>query len=164
MFGKANTNPPPAPSAINLAPYGTATQSSTGYSGVASRAIDRNTSGRYNQRSVTHTDRNAQAWWQVALAQSTNIEEVILYNRADCCANRLSDVHVFVSSTPFGNQTLSELLSQTDIYHQYLPGAQPGQVTLSVNSAGQYVRVQLAGTNFLSLAEVQVMGQVGVAQ
>ena len=40
---------------VNLALNGTASQISTNYGGVASSAIDNNTSGNYGDSTVTHT-------------------------------------------------------------------------------------------------------------
>jgi len=71
----------------NLALAGTATQSSTAYGGVASRAIDGGTSGLYSDKSVTHTGGHGlgdpQPWWQVKLAvdDSTPLGTIKLWNR-----------------------------------------------------------------------------------
>ena len=146
-------------SALNLAPEGIANQSSTAFGGLAGRAIDANTNGVFHQGSVTHTTPQAQPWWEVKLASRANISSIVLFNRADCCTARLSDVHVFVSEEPFGDQSLSELLAQADLHHTYLAGAQEAETEVSVNGTGRYVRVQLEGTNALSLAEVQVYGE-----
>ena len=145
-------------SSSNLAPQGIASQSSTAYGGVAARAIDENTNGAFSQRSVTHTSFMTQPWWEVKLSSRTNVSNIVLFNREDCCTGRLSDVHVFVSDEPFGDQSLTELLAQENLYHAYLTGTQGAETELSVNSTGRYVRVQLAGNTALSLAEVQVYG------
>ena len=71
---------------------------------------------------------------------------------------RLICRHVFVSEVPFGNQTLDKLLAQDNLYHVYENDELQAQTGLSVNHSGRYVRVQLAGTDPLSLAEVQVIG------
>ena len=154
VFGEETTE-----STVNAAADGIASQSSTAYGAVANRAIDGNTDGVYNDGSVTHTARQTQPWWQLALAQRTNVTHIVLHNRTDCCASRLSDVHVFVSESPFGDQTLDELLQNNNIHHTNLAGAQANQTRVSVNRTGRYVRVQLAGTDLLSLAEVQVFGE-----
>src|SRR3954452_15332870 len=44
-----------------------ATQSSTGWGGAASRAVDGNTDGNFFDNSVTHTLLEANAWWEVDL-------------------------------------------------------------------------------------------------
>lgn len=149
----------------NVAPTGTATQSSVGYSGSPGRAIDGNTSGRYRDKSVTHTKNEAQPWWQLALPETTNVDHITLYNRTDCCTHRLTDVHVFVSQTPFGGETIDELKANPAIWHQFLPGEQSPNATVNVNTKGRYVRVQLAGSsNPLSLAEVEIYGGDSAAE
>ena len=93
----------------------------------------------------------------------TNIEQIEIYNRTNpCCHEWLSDVHVFVSETPFGDATLDELIQNAGIWHKFLPGEQSPSASINVNSSGRYVRVQLAGDEdlegILSLAEVEVYG------
>ncbi len=147
--------------AVNVAPLGTASQSSISHNGFASRGKDNNTNGNWNGGSVTHTNGNSPLlpWWQLTLASQTNIERIVLHNRINCCLDRLNNVHVFVSKTPFGNATLEELIADSSVSHQYLDGVQGATTELTFNTTGQYVRVQLAQTGILSLAEVQVFGQ-----
>jgi len=152
--------------AVNLAPEGTARQSSTSHSGVASRAIDNNTSGHWPHASVTATNGTLAdlPWWEVTLEDSVNVDRIVLHNRINCCPDRLNNVHVFVSKTPFGDATLAELIAQPDIWHQFLDGVQDVSTELTLDFTGQYVRVQLAQPGFLSLAEVQVFGREAAAQ
>ncbi|MEZ4300504.1 MAG: discoidin domain-containing protein [Polyangiaceae bacterium] len=98
--------------------------------------IDGNTNGDFTGASVTHTN-SAQAWWQVDLGARKNIASVKLYNRTDCCADRLSNFDVLISTD--GNWPPSTFKSR----------AGPGCLQLSVPAgvAGRYVRVQLRGTN-----------------
>src|SRR5437899_2031448 len=46
-----------------------ATESSSAYGGDAGRAVDGNTDGAFGGRSVTHTDADTNAWWQVDLGR-----------------------------------------------------------------------------------------------
>ena len=89
----------------NLALNKTATQSSTitgnGGNPVAGSAVDGNTDGNFNNGSVSHTNADANAWWQVDLGSSATISSITIWNRTDCCSDRLSDYWVFVSNTPF---------------------------------------------------------------
>ena len=57
-----------------------ASQSSTGYGGVAARAIDGNTSGDYNTSTITHTLNQIGNWWQVDLGVDRQIDRVELFN------------------------------------------------------------------------------------
>ena len=45
-------------------------------------------------------------------------------------------------------------------FKSFQAGRAPAQKTISVNVRGRYVRIQLSGKNFLSLAEVKVFGRI----
>ena len=79
-----------------------------------------------------------------------------MYNRTDCCSNRLSNFYVLVSETPFASRSLKALLTDKSIQRVHVPGQAADIETLSFDTSGRYVRVQLAGTNPLSLAEVEI--------
>lgn len=136
-------------------------QHSTGFGGSASRAVDGNPNGQYFGGSVTHTNTAFQTWWQVDLAVQSSIESVIIHNRTDCCSDRLANFYVLVSTEPFGNRSLSELLSDSSIQSRFESNLNASSIEIDFNNAqGRYVRVQLINTNPLSLAEVEVMGSV----
>ena len=143
----------------NVALNKTATQSSTVLGGDASRAIDGNTDGDWWHNSVTHTG-NPQGWWQVDLGSSQAVGEVRVWNRTDCCANRLNDWRVLTSNDPFPD-TLEQALSTpgvTDVHVTEQAGTPTG-VALPAGTTGRYVRIWLNDTNNpLSLAEVEVFG------
>ena len=147
------TAPPPA----NLALNRPATQSSTEFGGTADRAVDGNTSGVFTNNSITSTAFEYRAWWQVDLGAVSTIQTIKIYNRTECCGDRLNNSYVFVSQQPFGTRTLDEILNDATVFHYYI-GTAPALTTITVNQSGRYVRVQLAGTNYLSLAEVEVWG------
>ncbi len=128
----------------NLAQGKTATQSSTIAGGVPSRAVDGITSGNYGNGSVSHTNIEAQAWWQVDLGASHNVGVVELYNRTDCCAERLTNFKLLLSD---------DASTWTSINYA---GQAPPVLPLTANRSARYVKVQLNGTNYLSLAEVRV--------
>lgn len=132
-------------------------QSSTGYEGVPSRAVDGNTSGNWRDGSITHTNSEYQPWWQVDLGSRKSIDYVSLWNRTNCCSSRLSAFYVLVSDVPFASQTLSEVLSQTGVSAYYFSGTAGSPTNIDIERVGRYVRVQLTGTNPLSLAEVEVI-------
>jgi len=139
--GSSNSN-----SSSNLALNGTASQSSTGYGGSASRAIDGNSNGKWGNGSVTHTAPNTNAWWQVRLSQTSNINQIVIHNRTDnCCTARLSNYTVSVLDN-----------SGNTVWSQKYSGAPNPTNTINLNRTGRTVRVSLNGT--LSLAEVEVIG------
>lgn len=131
---------------VDLAVGKTATQSSTPPWGVpAGRAVDGNIDGDWNHGSVTHTDLDAQAWWQVDLGGVTAIGEVVLYNRTDGLGDRLSNFDILLS-----NDGITWWIAAS------FGGPAPARTALSIQASGRFVKVRLRGTNYLSLAEVQV--------
>lgn len=149
---------------LNRALTGTPTQSSTDFGGDASRGIDGNTNGAYNSNSVTHTSTTSTTeYWQVDLNQTIDISEIVFFNRADCCADRISNVYVLVADTPFPSNSadLAGALANADFTYQFPANQAPATTTLPVNKVGRYVRLQKSGTNIdnaLSIAELQVFG------
>ena len=65
----------------NVALKGEARQSSTAFDGPAKLAIDGNTDGNYEKKSVTHTNVEADPWWEVDLKGDKPIDRVVLWNR-----------------------------------------------------------------------------------
>jgi hexosaminidase len=144
----------------NAALGGAAQQSSTAYQGVAGRAVDGNTSGSFGSGSVTHTaeDGSPQPYWQVDLGRSYTPREIAVWNRTDCCSSRLSNYHVLLSEEPFASARLEDVLEQPGVtsFHQAAAAGSPTRIRTG-GASGRYVRVQLAGTAPLALAEVQVL-------
>jgi choice-of-anchor C domain-containing protein len=143
----------------------TATQSSTlaGYATAgASAAFDGSTNGNFFAGSVSHTDLEANAWWQVDLGTSMDVGSVVIWNRTDCCGSRLNDYWVFISNTPFATgDTPSTLQNRSGTWSSHQTSAPNQSTAIAAGVQGRYVRVQLAGANYLSLAEVQVLGAMG---
>ena len=132
----------------NLALGRTAVQSSTAWEGDASRAVDGNTSGVWNDDSVTHTGQEYQPYWQVYLDEDTPLEEIVIWNRTNCCGDRLSNFDVFVYDSS-NNLTYKETV---------LDAPNPSVTIYPGGAVGARVRIKLKDTNYLSLAEVQVYG------
>ncbi|GAA3523715.1 hypothetical protein GCM10022393_43220 [Aquimarina addita] len=139
---------PPTNNDNNIALNGAATQSTTAYSGDASRAIDGNTDGKWINSSVTHTaSGTVGAWWQVRLAESANIGEIKIFNRTDnCCISRLSNFTVKISDGN-GNWVFSKT---------YTTIPNPSMTIDAEGVLGRTVRIITNTTEPLSLAEVEV--------
>jgi hypothetical protein len=142
----------------NLALGKPASQSSIAFDAPASRAVDGNTSGNWSNNSVTHTNFEHQPWWQVDLGSVQQIGAVILWNRTDCCSERLSNFYVLVSDNPFSSADLTATINQAGVSNYYTADSVGTSKEIGVYRSGRYVRVQLAGDNYLSLAEVEVRG------
>jgi hypothetical protein len=152
-----------APAPTNLALGKAATQSSTipgSVSAGAGSAVDGNLDGNFFDGSVTATNADTNAWWQVDLGATATVNSVVVFNRTDCCSTRLGDYWVFVSNTPFlATDTPATLLGRAGTFASHQTTVPSPSTTIPVAMQGRYVRVQLTGTNYLSLAEVQVFGQ-----
>ncbi len=132
----------------NIALGKTAEQYDTAYNGAASRAVDGNTSGIWGHGSITHTSRVSKSWWQVLLGKEYAVGDIVIWNRTNCCSSRLSNFDVILYDND-GKQVAS----------YYVANTPSPSVTISADGAvASRVRVQLRGTNYLSLAEVQVFG------
>ena len=73
----------------NIAVKGKASQSSTAFDGPAKFGNDGNTDGVFTSKSTTHTNKDSNPWWEVALEKEANIDRVVIWNREDSVANRL---------------------------------------------------------------------------
>ena len=139
----------------NLALRKHATQSSTyihAVFAVAGYAVDGNTDGKFSNRSIAITEHEQGAWWQVDLGGQKNIKQIIIYNRTDCCVNRLSNYQVSISN---------KADFSTHIYQQDFHVAPNPRKIIQLDASGKqgrYVKIQLLDNDYLSLAEVQVMG------
>jgi hypothetical protein len=142
----------------NLALEKVSNQSSVLWGGDSSRAVDGNIDGYYSNKSVTHTSSYGKSWWQVDLNDNADINTIHIFNRTDCCTNRLRDFTVFVSNKPFGKATYTELKSDATIWQSHHTGKANKKTIIAVGSAGRYVRIQLNHRDYLSLTEVQVLG------
>lgn len=122
---------------------GTATQSSEGWSGRPSRAIDGNTNQNYGKASCSHTAiGDKDPWWKLDLGSPKLVTKVQVWNRVGCCSNRLSGVKISVDGAVCGA----------------LSGATSVQ-TVACNKKGQDVKFSMPRSNdYLTLCEVKVWG------
>ncbi|HEX5705976.1 MAG TPA: hypothetical protein VFX96_01675, partial [Pyrinomonadaceae bacterium] len=71
-----------------------------------------------------------------------SVQDVKVWNRTDCCGERLSDFYVLVSDTPFASTGLQAALAQAGVGAYRKTGAVGAQTTVSVGRTGRYVRIQ----------------------
>ena len=134
--------------AENIAWKKQASQSSTAYGGDANRALDGNTNNTYSQNSITHTNFENKAWWQVDLGRSEQVGLVRLFNRGDGeVAKRLSNFDVILYND-----------KGKEVARQYIKQLTSNQLDVQFNGQlGRYIRIQLRHEHqALSLAEVEV--------
>ena len=132
-----------------------------GITGAGYKAVDGNTNGTFfisptSSSSVSATTNENEAWWEVDLGDIYNINEVKLWNRTDG-VDKTNDCYLIISNTPFTSGNLSDALNQAT-YSILNPGLLDSPTVNIPNATGRYVRVQLSGTGYLTLAEVEVLG------
>ncbi len=82
----------------NIAPQGTANQFTTAHNAPASRAIDGNTSPRWDDNTITHTPEGMKhPAWELDLGTEQPIEKIAVYNRGEGLGHRLDGFRVTLS-------------------------------------------------------------------
>lgn len=149
VFGFPDTEAPSTVSMVNLALSGAATHSSNFSNFEPSRAID----GNYDGGIITHTSCADIPWWMVTLPSTEPIYSVVLYNRMNCCGDRLKNGFVELLNIAADGST-------TVVASQAFPDIIYGKRAFffSGDYAANGVRVRLQTVECLSLAEVEVWG------
>ncbi|KAI8514160.1 hypothetical protein Bbelb_084840 [Branchiostoma belcheri] len=147
-----------ATSDLNAALGKTAFQTSTlnGTHGprVASLAVDgiTNTYMNYGIATCTHTEQEADPSWWVDLGRSYIIDRLVIFNRMDCCQERLNPFNIHIGDS---EQVSDNPMCGGD--HQ-IDVTKPSVSIPCRWMAGRYVGVRLAGlSRILTLCEVQVI-------
>ncbi|XP_077990552.1 uncharacterized protein LOC144444875 [Glandiceps talaboti] len=121
-------------------------------------AVDDNTNGNAHQKSCSMTNGVQNAWWRVDLGQVHAVHHIIIYNRQDCCGERLlnaevrvgNDSHILNTNTQCGRMVTNNMYKEMPIIFY-----------CDIPTYGRYVSVQLKNRkDFLTLCEVQVMAPV----
>jgi len=140
----------------NLALDGVATQSSTNNDAGADRAIDGNRRTEFFTMTITETNNELQPWWEVDLGATYDVGSVEMWNRLEGFEDRLEDVWVFTSASPFASTDPNVLANDPNVASTFLPGVQGHQTLINVGNQARYARVQLNGTGILALSELRV--------
>ena len=128
----------------------------------AGLAVDGNRDGDLDGGSVAMTYRVTEAWWEVDLGGIADINRIVLWNRTDCCSQRLRNVHVFVSDVEFELEDIAGTRTQPDVSEYLVAGPAGRKTVVRAGRPGRFVRVQLGYKDaVLALAEVEVKGTMG---
>ena len=157
-----------AAQSVNLAFGKSATQSAdmgqpfAAGEGLAFKAVDGNTDGTWNSGSVTSTACGVDAtnecrgstnpWWQVDLGGEFIVERLQIWNRTDCCSDRLDNYRIWVKGN-IGNWEEYDTRLGAQRFSQQNP------LTINGRKSARFVRIQIESpAAILSLAEVMVFG------
>jgi len=141
----------------------TATQVGTNYGGVASRAIDGNTDGNWNNGSVTHTNSTTNAWWQVDFGQTRSIDKVVIWNRTDNAQDRLDGYRLDFYTGSNGAGSVVHTISESPS----IPSWTSTTSTLTASVACRSIRLvneDATQPQYLSIAEFQAFQSEVVSQ
>ena len=123
---------------LNFALSGIATQSSTAWGGVASRAIDGNTDGVFGDGSCTHSadpPSETNRFWEVDLGAVMDFARLSVWFRTDCCWFRNTNFTLLVLAA-----------DRTELLRTNYPGADypPANTIfdLAAPVSGRYVRFE----------------------
>lgn len=155
----------PVGNAIDLALNRPTSQSSIwgNYSGAL--AVDGNTNGDLSRGSVFHTLPEKSPWFEVDLGSPQSLALVRVWNRTDCCQERLNDFWIFVSDTPLGRGgTADSLARNPKTWSKHVISGDGRSVLIQTNGAkGRYLRLQAdapgGGTRMLHFAELEAYGE-----
>ncbi|HSH16031.1 MAG TPA: discoidin domain-containing protein, partial [Verrucomicrobiae bacterium] len=108
-----------------------------------------------------HTGRDTNPWWQVDLGEVLPLAQVRVWNRSDqaSSAERARSFRLLVSNDGREWRHVYQHNGQT-FYGYRMPDRTPLVVNLT-NTEGRFVRIQLPGTAFLHLDEVEVIDPRG---
>jgi hyaluronoglucosaminidase len=122
---------------------------------IASQSVD----GDLSNFSTT-SGAEPQPWWQVDLGSAVDIETVRVYNRVDCCAERVQNYYVLASERPFP-ANLSQALTTPGVVSHHETAQAERPTTVRLRATARYVRIWLAtpAPQELNMAEVQVLGR-----
>ncbi|XP_063690823.1 fucolectin-6-like [Bolinopsis microptera] len=127
-----------------------ASQSSTPYNhGDAARAIDGNTANVYSQGSCTHTSDGSPQWWKVDLGAIYKVNKVVIYNRMECCGDRLDGAQV----EAFSGSSLVKICGKIDY--------QSGKVSYTIecgDAIADIIKISQTSGKPLTLCEVETYG------
>ena len=137
---------------MNVALKKPAKMSSRYPNGQASKANDGITNGRWRNGSVSHTKRDYQPWWEVNLQATFSINSVKVFNRRDCCSERLSNFILIIYN------------SGAEV-KRYQHNGHPGyfEEVFFGGVVGDRVRIQLPVQEYLNFAELEVWAEPGSA-
>jgi len=126
-------------------------QSSIEFGAFSGRAVDGRTDGEFSHGSCTHTKEDDSPWWRVDLGKTMNIQSVEIFNRADCCGDRLSNFQVRVGDAKLWSKNMK-------CGGDWSIGQGQSLKIPCTQYQGQYVFVVIPATAVLNLCEVKIMG------
>jgi hypothetical protein len=112
-------------------------------------------------RYFLHTNDDTYSWVQIELSQPQMVAGVELFNRADCCGDRLRNLEIRAGFDPVPEGTTGDVLLTQNARVGYFPG--PGvnggtyEIMFATSQLVQFITLQLTDRNYLHFNEVKVI-------
>lgn len=125
----------------------------------ASNAIDGNEGGNYYVDHIYHSNPITTAFVQSAFSGVFNIVSVRLFNRTDCCSDRINtfDVSLWLNGSEVWSQNQQTFVQDTTTGTS-ISGVISGETFKVPGVNADTVMVRLDGTNYLQVAELEAWG------
>lgn len=147
--------------ATNVALSGSASMSSMFNSTLsADNLIDGVVNNDNNE--LAHTSANATntEWQEIDLGDNIQVSTIVIRNRTNCCSERLNNVYLLLSNTPFPSDTdLGSSLANAEFIYQIGEASNLDHIGIQVDINTRYIRVQKSGigeNSAINLREIQV--------
>jgi hypothetical protein len=111
-----------------------------GYGDQPSRLVDGIT-----DETGFHTNDGEQQWVVIDLGEVKKFDEIVIYNRPGCCAERAVPLKVEVSDD---NQNFRQIAERVEIFDKWR--------ATNLRAEGRYIRLKNTPPNYFHLAEVEV--------
>jgi hypothetical protein len=145
---------------INLAVGKPVRESSTLKGSSPTAAVDGNVDGVFSSGSTSHTDLQSGPWWEVDLGDEKDVNSIEIWNRTDCCGERLRNFWVLASNERLpGDSSAASLAKRHDVHSEFRSSSPCRMTRIRASFRARFVRIQLDETGYLSLAEVRVFGE-----
>ncbi len=150
------------PNSVNLAFGRPAQQSSTYGSSVAKLAVDGNSDGDFANGSVSHTLSTPNPWLTIDLESIFSVGEVKVFNRTDCCQDRLSQYWVVASEHPVSvEDPFVPFLGSGSLQRRWVESTTLSSTVDFAGFPARFIHIQRdtsadGSEGILSVAEVQV--------
>ena len=89
---------------FNIASLGRTSSESVGWGGSPEKAVDKKTNGDWDSGSCTHNAwKNTEGtWWKLEFSAPVRIDHITLWNRVDCCGDRINETKVYADEKLLG--------------------------------------------------------------
>ena len=132
--------------------------------GSSDLAVDGDTTGTSPwgaTADLQHASTGTEPWWKVDLGNESTLDNVKIFNRSNCCQDRMENFYVFISSQDIdASQSISTLLADSNIQSIHNTNTLGLTESIPLNQTqGRYIVLKLVGSSrTLHLSEVEVYG------